>query len=208
MLISSPAGTGKSTVLAAWLRQQSRPAAWLPLDKGDNDLGQFLLYLVSAVQQLGPGLGVGLPELLRQQSEVSAEPLLIQLTNDLAQLGGQVILVTATARRAWTPPETPRPPPKHSRSSSGAPLRLRRSASADLKALLANNISWSAVSGVSVVVYRFDKAGSPALQLSGLLTTASFTDAQGTPDSQYQLRAVDERGQMSALTPPQPVAKP
>ena len=45
------------------------------------------------MQQLGPGLGVGLPELLQQQSGVSPEPLLIQLTNDLARLGGQVILV-------------------------------------------------------------------------------------------------------------------
>ncbi|AZI45073.1 hypothetical protein EHF33_19510 (plasmid) [Deinococcus psychrotolerans] len=93
MLISSPAGTGKSTLLAAWLRQQSRPAAWLSLDKSDNDLGQFLLYLVSALQQLDPDLGVGLPELLQQQNVVSFEPLLIRLTNNLAQLGGKVILV-------------------------------------------------------------------------------------------------------------------
>ena len=41
-----------------------------------------------------------------------------------------------------------------------------------------------------------------------LLLAGPFTDAQGTPDSLYQLRAVDERGQTSALTPPQPVAKP
>ena len=45
------------------------------------------------MQQLGPDLGVGLPELLQQQGGVSAEPLLIQLTNDLTRLGGPVILV-------------------------------------------------------------------------------------------------------------------
>ena len=71
-----------------------------------------------------------------------------------------------------------------------------------------NRLSWTAASGLTVVVYRLDMAGSEPLQVSGLITTGSFTDPQGTPDSQYQLRAVDERGQVSALTPPQPVAKP
>jgi len=71
-----------------------------------------------------------------------------------------------------------------------------------------NRVSWTAASGLTVVVYRLDAAGSEPLQVSGLITTGTFTDLQGTPNSQYQLRAVDERGQVSALTPPQPVAKP
>jgi hypothetical protein len=73
---------------------------------------------------------------------------------------------------------------------------------------LGNRVGWTAVSGVMVVVYRLDAAGSPPLQVSGLSAAGPFTDAQGTPDSLYQLRAVDERGQTSALTPPQPVARP
>jgi LuxR family maltose regulon positive regulatory protein len=93
ILVSSPAGTGKSTSLAAWLRRQGRPAAWLSLDKGDDSLGQFLLYLVSALQTLGLGLGEGLPELLRQQHVVNVEPLLIQLSNDFARLGDNILLV-------------------------------------------------------------------------------------------------------------------
>lgn len=93
ILISSPAGTGKSTVLAAWLKQQHSPAAWLSLDKGDDTLGQFLLYLVGALQTLGLGLGDGLSELLRQQHAVDVEPLLIQLSNDFARLGSKVVLI-------------------------------------------------------------------------------------------------------------------
>ncbi|MGY2896252.1 LuxR C-terminal-related transcriptional regulator [Deinococcus sp. UYEF24] len=93
ILISSPAGTGKSTVLAAWLKQQNSPAAWLSLDKGDDTLGQFLLYLVGALQTLGLGLGEGLSELLRQPNITNVEPLLIGLSNDFARLGSKVILV-------------------------------------------------------------------------------------------------------------------
>ncbi|GGR27584.1 LuxR C-terminal-related transcriptional regulator [Deinococcus ruber] len=93
ILISSPAGTGKSTVLAAWLKQQHSPAAWLSLDQGDDTLGQFLLYLLGALQTLSLGLGDGLLELLRQQDAVNVEPLLIQLSNDFARLDRKVILI-------------------------------------------------------------------------------------------------------------------
>ena len=93
ILISSPAGTGKSTVLAAWLKGHNHPAAWLSLDRGDDTLGQFLLYLLGALQTLGLGLGEGLPELLRQQNAENVEPLLIQLSNDFARLDRKVIVV-------------------------------------------------------------------------------------------------------------------
>jgi len=93
ILVSSPAGTGKSTVLAAWLKQQDSPAAWLSLGESDNTLNQFLLYLVSALQTLGLGLGEGLPELLRQQHATNVESLLIQLSNDFARLSSKVILI-------------------------------------------------------------------------------------------------------------------
>jgi LuxR family maltose regulon positive regulatory protein len=93
ILVSAPAGSGKSTMLAAWLKQLDRPAAWLSLEPGDNNLSRFLLYLVSALQQLEPELGAGLPEVLQLQSSVNAEPLLIRLTNDLAQLDDNLILV-------------------------------------------------------------------------------------------------------------------
>ncbi|WP_407571736.1 LuxR C-terminal-related transcriptional regulator [Deinococcus altitudinis] len=93
ILISSPAGTGKSTVLADWLKQQNSPAAWLSLDRGDDTLGQFLLYLVGALQTLGLGLGEGLSELLRQPNITNVEPLLIQLSNDFARLEGRIVLI-------------------------------------------------------------------------------------------------------------------
>jgi LuxR family maltose regulon positive regulatory protein len=93
ILVSAPAGAGKSTLLAAWLKQLDRPAAWLSLEPSDNDLGQFLLYFISALQQLDPKLGLGLPEMLQLQRPVNAESLLIRLTNDLAQLDNNLILV-------------------------------------------------------------------------------------------------------------------
>lgn len=93
VLISAPAGAGKSTLLATWLQQLDRPAAWLSLEHSDNDLGQFLRYLISALQQREPRVGSGLLENLQQRSPVNFESLLIQLANDLAQLENDLILV-------------------------------------------------------------------------------------------------------------------
>ncbi len=52
ILISAPAGYGKTSLAADWLRQ--RPAlttAWVSLDENDNDLDVFLHYLTTAVHR-------------------------------------------------------------------------------------------------------------------------------------------------------------
>ena len=50
MLISAPAGYGKTTLVDVWLEQTERPYAWLSLDSHDNDLSVFALYLAAAVR--------------------------------------------------------------------------------------------------------------------------------------------------------------
>ena len=49
-LVSAPAGYGKSTLIASWLKQQSIPATWLSLDKEDNDFFVFLRYFIGAIR--------------------------------------------------------------------------------------------------------------------------------------------------------------
>ena len=41
-LVSAPAGFGKTTLIAEWIAGLGLPAAWISLDKADNDLGRFL----------------------------------------------------------------------------------------------------------------------------------------------------------------------
>jgi hypothetical protein len=53
VLVSAPAGFGKTTLLSEWLTADLEPAtrvAWLSLDDADNDLRRFLTQLVAAVQ--------------------------------------------------------------------------------------------------------------------------------------------------------------
>ncbi len=42
ILVSAPAGFGKTTVVSDWINQNKIPAAWFSLDNGDNDPVDFL----------------------------------------------------------------------------------------------------------------------------------------------------------------------
>ncbi|SMB82626.1 fibronectin type III domain-containing protein [Deinococcus hopiensis] len=94
------------------------------------------------------------------------------------------------------------------RASTGVPAAPQGVQVKALGARAGNRVTWKAAPGLAVVVYRLDAAGRPALQASDLITAGSFTDTAGTPQSQYQLRSVDERGQLSSLTNPMPVDQP
>ncbi len=92
-LVSAPAGFGKTTLVAAWARQQPLPVGWLSLDGGDNDPTRFLAYLVAALQAADPTIGRALGAALAGGQAPPIEPATIMLINDLAQLPHDVLLV-------------------------------------------------------------------------------------------------------------------
>ena len=53
-LVSAPAGYGKSILLSCWLEHCDCPHAWISLDESDNNLRQFLIYFLTAIQTLFP----------------------------------------------------------------------------------------------------------------------------------------------------------
>ena len=50
ILVSAPAGYGKSIFVSQWLESRAGPVAWLSLDESDSDLRTFLCYVLAAVQ--------------------------------------------------------------------------------------------------------------------------------------------------------------
>ena len=54
VVVSAPAGYGKSTLLAQWADAAPVPASWLQLDAGDNDPVVFLTYLTAALSRVAP----------------------------------------------------------------------------------------------------------------------------------------------------------
>ena len=56
MLVSAPAGFGKTTLLADWLAgpaSNGRAAAWVSLDQRDNDPAQFWHYVATSLRLSG-----------------------------------------------------------------------------------------------------------------------------------------------------------
>jgi ATP/maltotriose-dependent transcriptional regulator MalT len=86
ILVSAPAGYGKTTLLSAWLSQQQLPTTWLSLDDQDNDPFRFLSYLISAFHQIDPSIDVPLDHPLSFNLQPEIEDLLTPLINHLIQL--------------------------------------------------------------------------------------------------------------------------
>lgn len=95
MLVSAPAGFGKTTLLAEWLTAapDGRNVAWLSLDRGDNDPVSFWSYVFAALGTAEPGVGANELALLASPQPPPIQLLLTSLLNDLGTTGNEIVLV-------------------------------------------------------------------------------------------------------------------
>jgi LuxR family transcriptional regulator, maltose regulon positive regulatory protein len=93
ILISAPAGYGKTTLVSRWLKETGIPFAWLSLDARDNDPACFLQYLLAAIQSISPGIGNGLLDMLQGAQAPQYENVINLLTNELAASSDSFVLV-------------------------------------------------------------------------------------------------------------------
>ena len=56
LLVCTPAGFGKTTLLADWAASAKWSVAWLSLDPEDNDPTRFWRYVVAALDRIREGL--------------------------------------------------------------------------------------------------------------------------------------------------------
>jgi len=83
ILVSAPAGYGKTTLLSNWLHETEISSAWLSLDKRDNDPVRFLHYFLSALQQIVPTIRLDLLEMLQGIQPPPYEALMSLVINDM-----------------------------------------------------------------------------------------------------------------------------
>jgi ATP/maltotriose-dependent transcriptional regulator MalT len=83
ILLSAPAGFGKSTLLADWLASNAIPATWLSLEPQDNAPARFLSYLLAALQTYDAHLGKNARALLHPLHAPPLDIVLTLLLNDL-----------------------------------------------------------------------------------------------------------------------------
>lgn len=97
-LLCAPAGYGKTTLLAFWLRalldgDTGVRAAWYTLDKTDDNLPTFVSYLVAAIRQADPTALADWVELDRRPSAPGPEALTTELAQAADALPGRLIIV-------------------------------------------------------------------------------------------------------------------
>ena len=95
-LVSAPAGFGKTTLLAEWLAAtpaNERPAAWVSLDRSDNDPALFWAYVIAALQTIQSGIGANALSLLRSPQPPPIESVLTILINELTTIEDDIALI-------------------------------------------------------------------------------------------------------------------
>ncbi|BCX04342.1 MAG: helix-turn-helix transcriptional regulator [Candidatus Roseilinea sp.] len=93
ILVSAPAGFGKTTLVSEWVAGSQRPVAWLSLDENDNDPARFLTYLIAALQQIQPDIGQAVSRTLQIPQPPPVEATLTALLNDIAGITTPFTLV-------------------------------------------------------------------------------------------------------------------
>jgi LuxR family maltose regulon positive regulatory protein len=97
VLVTAPAGFGKSTLVSAWVQKQSIRFAWVSLDSGDNEPRQFLSYLVGALQKIEGSFGASLINRIMTADTADSEAVyadvVTHLVNEITALVDPFILV-------------------------------------------------------------------------------------------------------------------
>ena len=93
ILVSAPAGYGKSTLVSCWLEACGKPGAWLSLDENDDDLRQFLSCFVTVLDTLYTGAFCETMTLIHTPDLPPATVLAAALLNELERIDQRFVVV-------------------------------------------------------------------------------------------------------------------
>jgi len=97
ILISAPAGFGKTTLALQWAERWEGRTAWFSLNPNDNDPYLFWTYLISSLQKVEPGLGDFALENIRSGAQTPQpapdQSILVSFLNELVSIEQPLFLV-------------------------------------------------------------------------------------------------------------------
>lgn len=91
--MSAQAGSGKSTIVSAWLSEQDRPYSWYSLDEWDNDLTQFFAYFIAGIKSIDRQAAESLEQLLDAFQSIGFDAFIRALIHQLHAIDHPFILV-------------------------------------------------------------------------------------------------------------------
>ena len=93
VIITAPAGYGKTTLVAQWLENTPRPCAWLTLDKADNDPSRFSQFFSASLQKAFGGTGESLVDLIQVPSKIIGEAFAMSVISVLEGIPGSKTII-------------------------------------------------------------------------------------------------------------------
>jgi len=93
ILVCTPAGFGKTTLLADWATSARWPVAWLSLDREDDDPARFFRYVIGALDRVCGSLGERLLPLFSAPAGMSSGAVVTALVNELEVAPDELVLV-------------------------------------------------------------------------------------------------------------------
>jgi len=92
-LVIAPAGFGKTTAVAKWVRRAAWPVAWYSVDESDNNLRSFWNYIVAALGSILPGLEERMAQYFHTVGGVAMDGAITALVEEFVKHGRDFILV-------------------------------------------------------------------------------------------------------------------
>lgn len=93
ILISAPAGYGKTTLVNAWIKARGITTAWFSIESEDNLPESFWFYVITALQSMDGRVGEDSLAMLRASPPSPIETILPTLLNELERIQKDFILV-------------------------------------------------------------------------------------------------------------------
>ena len=93
ILVSAPAGYGKSVLVTQWAARHPGEVAWVSLDEQDSDLDTFVSYLLAAVRRIHPTAFDATAQLLGGRHVPPVGEIAASLTNELDTLDDPLVIV-------------------------------------------------------------------------------------------------------------------
>lgn len=93
IVVSAPAGSGKSTFVSEAIRKYENDCCWVSLDEPDSDPKLFLKLLLTSLQEKRPEFGVNTVEILQSSSAISTDQIITSFVNELAEIDRKTFLV-------------------------------------------------------------------------------------------------------------------
>ncbi len=92
-LVTSLAGSGKTTLVSQWVKESKLLAAWVSLDTGDNDFSRFWEYIIASLQMIDTNIGRIVMPALQSIEKLLKQTVVNAVIRDVSACGRSIILV-------------------------------------------------------------------------------------------------------------------